>query len=67
MQNNLTNIKTIAVIGAGQMGGGIAQVAAQSGLNVFIYDNNEESLKKSSGITSKSLQKFCYLGKICNG
>jgi 3-hydroxybutyryl-CoA dehydrogenase len=32
------DVKTLAVVGAGQMGAGIAQVAAQSGVNVFLID-----------------------------
>ena len=32
------DIKTIAVIGAGQMGNGIAQVAAQAGYSVIMND-----------------------------
>lgn len=64
MQNNLNQIKTIAVIGAGQMGGGIAQVAAQSGFKVFIYDVREEGLKKASSTAERSLQKLFEKGKL---
>ncbi|MBC7835707.1 MAG: 3-hydroxybutyryl-CoA dehydrogenase [Phycisphaerales bacterium] len=39
-------MKTAAVIGAGQMGGGIAQVAAVSGLNTIVYDAFAGSLAK---------------------
>ena len=31
-------IRTVGVVGAGQMGGGIAQVAAQADLDVLLYD-----------------------------
>ena len=34
----LSEIKTIAVAGAGTMGAGIAQVAAQVGFNVLLFD-----------------------------
>jgi len=34
----MQEIRTVAVVGAGQMGGGIAQVAATSGLSVRVYD-----------------------------
>src|SRR5688572_3355687 len=34
----MQGIRTVAVVGAGQMGGGIAQVAAASGLKVLMYD-----------------------------
>lgn len=64
MQNTAREIKTIAVIGAGQMGSGIAQVAAQSGFNVFVCDNREEGLKKAAASTEKSLQKLFEKGKL---
>ncbi len=60
MQQN----KIIAVVGAGQMGSGIAQVAAQCGFNVFLCDNKEESLKKSISSIEKSLQKLFEKGKL---
>ena len=31
-------IKTVGIVGAGQMGGGIAQVAAQAGYKVLLFD-----------------------------
>jgi 3-hydroxybutyryl-CoA dehydrogenase len=40
------NDKTIAVIGAGQMGGGIAQVAAASGFKVLVCDSQASALGK---------------------
>lgn len=39
-------IKDVAVIGAGTMGNGIAQVAAQAGFNVRLYDQRKISLTK---------------------
>ncbi|SHG67842.1 3-hydroxybutyryl-CoA dehydrogenase [Ornithinibacillus halophilus] len=39
-------IKKVMVIGAGQMGSGIAQVCAQSGYEVLLNDMNEEALNK---------------------
>ena len=39
-------IKTFGVIGAGQMGGGIAQVAAMSGLDVVMNDIKTEFVEK---------------------
>ncbi len=40
-------IKTICVCGAGTMGSGIAQVAAQSGFSTILFDVNGEMLEKS--------------------
>ena len=39
-------VKTYGVIGAGQMGNGIAQVAAMSGLYVIMNDINDEFVDK---------------------
>jgi 3-hydroxybutyryl-CoA dehydrogenase len=41
MTSDSTNITSVAVIGAGQMGAGIAQVAARAGLKVTLSDQNE--------------------------
>ncbi len=54
-------IKTFGVIGAGQMGGGIAQVAAMSGLQVIMNDIKDEfvvrGLKNITNILTKNVQK----------
>jgi 3-hydroxybutyryl-CoA dehydrogenase len=54
-------IKTLGVIGAGQMGAGIAQVAAMSGLDVVMNDINTEFVDKGfEGITrilSRNVEK----------
>lgn len=58
------DIKKIAVIGAGTMGTGIAQVAASSGLEVMLNDVGEEFLERSLKIVDKSLTKLTEKGKI---
>jgi 3-hydroxybutyryl-CoA dehydrogenase len=50
-------IKTVGVVGAGQMGNGIAQVAAMSGLNVIMSDIKNEFLVRGLGIINKILQR----------
>jgi len=45
----------IGVVGAGTMGAGIAQVAAQAGLRVVLTDTNPEQLKKAEQQISSSL------------
>ena len=40
----MTNTKTIAVLGAGTMGNGIAHVCARSGFNVVLYDVDQSAL-----------------------
>ena len=54
----------IGVIGAGQMGSGIAQVFVQSGFHVVLQDVNELGLQKAVLGMHKSLEKFAAKGKI---
>ena len=42
-------IKKIGVVGCGLMGGGIAQLAAQSGYQVVVTEANKELLQKGLG------------------
>lgn len=52
-------IKTVGVIGAGQMGHGIAQVAIQTGmLEVISYDVSEELLQKGFENISRNLERM---------
>jgi len=56
--------KIIGVIGAGTMGSGIAQVAAQSGHSVFLMDANTEQLDRAKSGMEKSLMKLVEKGKF---
>ncbi|PIR21157.1 MAG: 3-hydroxybutyryl-CoA dehydrogenase [Deltaproteobacteria bacterium CG11_big_fil_rev_8_21_14_0_20_47_16] len=56
--------KVIGVVGAGQMGAGIAQVFAQSGFDVLLLDTNEVGLQKAVQSIRTSLEKFAAKGKI---
>ena len=58
------NIKTFGVIGAGQMGGGIAQVAAASGLDVLMNDINEECTARGRAIIEKNLNRSVSKKKL---
>jgi 3-hydroxybutyryl-CoA dehydrogenase len=49
--------ETIGVVGAGTMGGGIAQVAARSGYDVVLRDVREEYLERGMAAVDKSLQR----------
>lgn len=49
-------IRRICVIGAGTMGSGIAQVAAQSGFGTLLFDINDDVLNKAKSNIQKSLQ-----------
>lgn len=51
------DIKKVMVIGAGQMGGGIAQVCAQAGYDVLLNDIQEESFNKGLAVIRKNLAR----------
>jgi 3-hydroxybutyryl-CoA dehydrogenase len=57
-------IKTFGVIGAGQMGAGIAQIAAMSGLNVIMNDIKKEFVDKGLASIAKILSRGVEKGKI---
>jgi 3-hydroxybutyryl-CoA dehydrogenase len=57
-------IKTVGVIGAGQMGNGIAQVAAMSGLAVIMSDITEEFVQRGLKTITKVLAKGVEKGKM---
>lgn len=54
----------IAVIGAGLMGSGIAQVSAAAGYDVYLRDITDEALARGLAGIEKSLRKFAEKGKI---
>ena len=51
-------IERIAVIGAGQMGNGIAQVAATTGFEVVMIDINQEAVDRGMATIERSLNKL---------
>lgn len=59
-------VQFVAVIGAGQMGSGIAQVCAQAGYQVWLYDLCGEVLEKSLGKIQQSWVKLAAKGKLTN-
>lgn len=58
------NIQTIAVIGAGTMGAGIAQVCAQAGFRTLLYDLQPTMLDKARKHISGNLQKAVEKGLL---
>ena len=57
-------IERMAVVGAGQMGSGIAQVAAQAGLSVTLADASAELARGAHGKLAATLGKLVEKGKI---
>ena len=56
-------IKKVMVIGAGQMGGGIAQVSAQAGFDTIQYDINMDLVNKGLALIKKNLGREVEKGK----
>lgn len=52
---SIRDINTIGIAGAGSMGSGIAQVAAQTGCTVILFDISEAQLAKAKKIVEKNL------------
>ena len=57
-------VNTVMVIGAGQMGGGIAQVFAQAGKKVYLNDIKQEFIDNRMAFIEKLLAKDVTKGKI---
>jgi len=58
------NIQTIGVIGAGQMGGGIAHVAAIAGYDVLLYDISTEQIENGIATISGNMARQVSSGKL---
>ena len=60
----MTEIKTVGVIGAGQMGSGIAHVCALAGYDVLLNDINEEQINKGLDAVRKYLERQISKGQV---
>ncbi|HXN82982.1 MAG TPA: 3-hydroxyacyl-CoA dehydrogenase NAD-binding domain-containing protein, partial [Myxococcales bacterium] len=60
----IVDVKTLAVVGAGQMGAGIAQAGAQSGLHVLLIDVSPELVEKGLAGIRAQLDKAVGKGKL---
>ena len=60
-------IKRMAVVGAGIMGTGIAQIAAQAGIEVVLFDNREGAAEAARETLRQTLDKLVSKGKIAGG
>src|SRR6476659_5465493 len=59
----MKNIQVIGIVGAGQMGRGIAQVAAQTGFEVVLFDAFKNSLDFGHQFIKTQLDKGAEKGK----
>lgn len=58
------SIDRVGVIGAGQMGGGIAEVSARAGVDVLVFEPTEELTAAGKARITKSLERGVSTGKI---
>jgi 3-hydroxybutyryl-CoA dehydrogenase len=58
------DVKTIMVVGAGQMGSGIAQVAAQAGFRVILNDIRQEFVERGLQTIAKNLSRNVEKGRM---
>jgi 3-hydroxybutyryl-CoA dehydrogenase len=61
------NIRNIFVLGAGTMGSGIAQVFAQFGFKVVLFDRDPAAIDRALASIDRSLDKLSESGKIAPG
>ncbi len=59
-----SEIRSVGVVGGGQMGTGIAQVAAQSGFTVIIVDRSTATLERSQSTMKRSLARLVSKGTL---
>lgn len=59
----MMGIQNVMVIGAGQMGSGIAQVCAQAGYNVKLNDMKQEFFERGLGVITKNLTRDVEKGR----
>ena len=57
-------IQVVGVVGAGQMGNGIAHVAALAGLDVLLMDAKQDAVERALGIVAKNLDRQVAKGVI---
>lgn len=60
----MADIKTIGIIGAGQMGSGIAQVCGMAGFEVYLHDTAPERIEKGLGSIASNLMRQVSSNKI---
>lgn len=61
---SIAGFSKVGVVGAGQMGSGIAQVCASKGLDVVLFDIQKEQLKSALHTVDRSLQKLSAKGRL---
>ena len=61
---SLEGLRRVGIVGAGQMGGGIAHVCALAGIDVVVVDINEEALQRGRQAIERNLARQVARGTI---
>jgi len=59
-----STIRKIGVVGAGQMGGGITQVCADAGYDVYLLDQTDDAIAKGLGAVTNNLDRDVARGRM---
>ncbi|KAL0362675.1 UNVERIFIED_CONTAM: 3-hydroxybutyryl-CoA dehydrogenase [Sesamum calycinum] len=60
----MAEIKSVGVVGGGQMGSGIAQLAAVNGLEVWLHDSDPTALSKAHQSISSTIKSLVSKGRL---
>lgn len=60
----MAEIKCVGVVGGGQMGSGIAQLAAVNGCEVWLHDSNSAALSEAHKSISSRIQNLVLKGHL---
>ena len=58
------SVSTVGIIGVGQMGAGVAQVAAQAGVNILLNDVSEEMCRRGLETVERNLDRMVQRGRM---
>jgi len=64
LQEDMKQIQTIGIVGAGTMGNGIAHVAARSGYRVILSDIDSKALERALATVSRNMAREASRGKV---
>ncbi len=57
-------VSRLGIVGAGQMGGGVAEVAGQAGFEVLVYDITEEMCRRGVENIGRDLDRMVKRGRL---
>ncbi|GAB1378487.1 3-hydroxybutyryl-CoA dehydrogenase [Pararhodobacter aggregans] len=63
-RGQVMDIQSVGIVGAGQMGNGIAHVFAMAGFDVVLNDISEDALSRALALIDKNLERQVQRGKI---